>query len=1108
MLSVASPDCSSAALEWRGVVARAHAFWRRTAMPSEVVDVRPREISQSSVPGVPPTLASGATADSLAELSRSFVFARVPMPEIPGYEIQRELGRGGSATVYLARERKHDRMVAVKVLHPALAASLQAQRFLREIEITGRLAHPNILPLLDSGVAGVSLYYVTPFVPGESLRMRIQRERRLSVDEAVRIVREVAQGLDYAHRHGVVHRDVKPENILLADGHAVVADFGIARAVSAATDRHLTAGSIVGTPLYMSPEQVAGAATVDGRSDVYSLACVLYELISGTPPFADEDVQTLIRRHVSDPAPLLRHAVAGAPRGVEWALSVALSKAPSARFATVSEFAESLTNQATWRTTMKVAGHLVGRPIPRHFKRSALAIIVVSLATLILDRSELASVDLRLQLATMGIGEVKFDTTHYAVLPSDSSTLDLGASVRAGLGRWRDVIVENASRVSALARRDGGITSNDGARRVAMRLRAGRYVRTDAVRAGDSLVVTASIFDTRTNEQLKRAQMRIANDSATTRPAVEALVDSLVFRENAPRAHAAGNAGTGSLFARQAYLRGHAALANGDFAAADSEFFAAARRDPEFGQARVWLATVRSWTDRKTQSWAQLPSQAAAKRGSLTPQDSLHLEALTALAANDAGRACALWRQMTTQTPADYAAWYSLANCLHNDRAVLRSRRGEWHFRSSMQESVAAYQRAFRLQPSVLNAFSGRALTRLETALFTSGAFVRTGNAVAPDTLTFNGYPTWQGDSLAFVPRPATESRLALLSNAVAEAVDHQRERFRNVAAMWRAEFPESADAMEALALAMDMSGDPASLDTLRRARTLAKSPNDRLRMAVSEVWLRVKFALPSNATALRAARALADSILWAHPVDGNEAVASLASLTGRAERAAAYSRMDVGNDAPSAIARNGPALLAFAALGGPADSLRDLARTVDVGVQSMPLSSREATRRGWLMRAATLAFPDYRLEPLTAGAETGLRLGNLISAALAEDTTRVRRILDEISTARRWLRPADIRPDGLLPEASALARIGDVDGAIARLDPTLRSIRLTASQDLAFTSSAGPLVRAMVLRADLANRIGDAASARLWAAAVVELWSGADPFLQPTVQRMQQLAR
>jgi hypothetical protein len=279
--------------------------------------------------------------------------------------------------------------------------------------------------------------------------------------------------------------------------------------------------------------------------------------------------------------------------------------------------------------------------------------------------------------------------------------------------------------------------------------------------------------------------------------------------------------------------------------------------------------------------------------------------------------------------------------------------------------------------------------------------------------------------------------------------------------------------------------------------------------LAVSEVWLRVKFSLPSNLTGLRAARSLADSIVWTHRLEPNdESLGSLAALTGRAELAAAYARTDVGNEATPAIARNGPALLAFAALGGPADSLSELARVVGVGVQTMPLSSRQAARRDWLTRAATLAFPDYQFPMLANGGETGLRLGNLIVASLSDDTARVQRILSDISTVRQGFRPADIMPDGLLPEASALVRTGDVTGAIARLDPTLSTIRFTSSQDLAFISQAGSLVRAMILRADLAKRTGDETTARMWARAVVELWSGADPFLQPTVQRMQQLAR
>src|SRR2546429_3763323 len=201
------------------------------------------------------------------------------------YAIERELGHGGMAIVYLARDVKHDRPVALKVLRPELAASVGAERFLREIQVRAHLTHPNILPLLDSGRADDLLYYVTPYVEGESLRSRLDRERQLPVAEAVRLAASVAGALDYAHRHQIVHRDIKPENILLEDGQAVVADFGIARALHAAENAKLTeTGVAVGTVAYMSPEQATGEE-FDGRSDIYSLGCVLYEMLAGEPPF-------------------------------------------------------------------------------------------------------------------------------------------------------------------------------------------------------------------------------------------------------------------------------------------------------------------------------------------------------------------------------------------------------------------------------------------------------------------------------------------------------------------------------------------------------------------------------------------------------------------------------------------------------------------------------------------------------------------------------------------------------------------------------------------------------------------------------------------------------
>jgi serine/threonine-protein kinase len=202
------------------------------------------------------------------------------------YVIERELGAGGMATVYLARDPKHSREVAIKVLRPELAAGLGVERFVREIEIAAQLTHPHILPLHDSGEADGFLYYVMPYVEGESLRHRINREGQLPIDDALQITREVAAALSYAHSQDVVHRDIKPENVLLSAGEAVVADFGIARAVSAAGGEHLTeTGISIGTPAYMSPEQASGEDRIDGRTDIYALGCMLYEMLSGDAPY-------------------------------------------------------------------------------------------------------------------------------------------------------------------------------------------------------------------------------------------------------------------------------------------------------------------------------------------------------------------------------------------------------------------------------------------------------------------------------------------------------------------------------------------------------------------------------------------------------------------------------------------------------------------------------------------------------------------------------------------------------------------------------------------------------------------------------------------------------
>ena len=260
------------------------------------------------------------------------------------YTLERELGRGGMATVYLARDLRHGRAVAIKVLLPDLAAELGAERFLREIAVTAALQHPHILPLHDSGEVGGLLYYVMPYVAGESLRARLARERQLPVDEAVRLATQVADALDHAHRHGVVHRDVKPENVLLGEGgHAFVADFGIARAVQQAAGATLTrSGVSLGTPQYMSPEQVSAERELDARSDVWALGCVLYEMLAGQPPFVAATAQGVAARVMTEDPPPLGTVRRTVPAHVEQAVRTALEKAPADRFASAAQFASAL----------------------------------------------------------------------------------------------------------------------------------------------------------------------------------------------------------------------------------------------------------------------------------------------------------------------------------------------------------------------------------------------------------------------------------------------------------------------------------------------------------------------------------------------------------------------------------------------------------------------------------------------------------------------------------------------------------------------------------------------------------------------------------------------
>src|SRR5881628_2551254 len=282
-----------------------------------IAAVRARQRAAASVPLLP--------MDLLARLRAGLA---------DRYRVERELARGRTAAVFLAHDLKHDRPVAIKVLHPELAAAVGAERFLREIQLAARLQHPHIVALHDSGETNGLLYFVMPYVAGESLRARLEREPQLPIAEAIRVTGDVAQALGYAHGLGVVHRDIKPENILLEDGHALVADFGIARAITVAGSERLTeTGIALGTPAYMSPEQGAEDGQVDGRSDLYALGCVVYEMLAGAPPFTGPSAQAILARHAIDPVAPIRTVRGTVDEGIERAVLKALAKVPADRHA-------------------------------------------------------------------------------------------------------------------------------------------------------------------------------------------------------------------------------------------------------------------------------------------------------------------------------------------------------------------------------------------------------------------------------------------------------------------------------------------------------------------------------------------------------------------------------------------------------------------------------------------------------------------------------------------------------------------------------------------------------------------------------------------------------
>jgi tetratricopeptide (TPR) repeat protein len=1032
------------------------------------------------------------------------------------YAVERVLGQGGSAIVCLAQDLRHSRPVAIKVLRPEIAMFIGKDRFLDEIETVAKLQHPLILPLYDSGEADGLLYFVMPHVQGDSLRDRLEREKQLPVEDALAIARDVATALAFAHERGVVHRDIKPENIMLFGGSAVVADFGIARVLHAAGDpRKTDAGLALGTPLYMSPEQTAASGDMDARSDQYSLACVLYEMLGGAPPFTGVSPADVLAHHISARPRLISELRSTVPPALTLAVAKALSKLPADRFRTVTEFADAILAAPGGRTRAERKDH-------RRVWAGASALFVVVLALLFL-RSYGPRPDPRYYF-------VPPFSHRDALVPRLLSADNCALYLRESLKHWRGLtVVDGLHTADILGREEPVPTGVESAARQARMLGAGRLILGTVWMEDTTIRVHAALFDVNHSQHaLAERDVRLPLNPTTAQVSAgfEELADSLVATSAGQPTPTTAPAvfGTRSLDALLAFAAADSALYVWNLARADSAFRAARDADPRYGYAWLRVAQVAQWRGRDPSTYADDAARALALASQLSAADSGHAAALAALGAGRYEEACEYFRRLTRRNAEDVFAWYGLGDCLRRDEAVVRAPSSPtgWRFRSSYREAISALSRALTSAPSVARVWQGPAFEQLSRTFFVSPFEIRGGRPVPPDTGLFGAFPDLDHDTLAFVARPLiavrSDDKGAEAPNR-AEAVRRNRDTLLAVTAQWVAAFGNRSEAWAARARALETAGMPAgpgagsALDAVRRARSLHPPADLAWDLAASEGRLLLK------TSDYVAAAAVADSALSSLGSSGSSAQrAALLALRGRIAEAATALETAVGDtvllDNSTLVLRGDlrrrvGRLEAFASFELPPDSVREAMRRVQQSAGSYFVGpARAVAVWALLSHPLAMAFGELSTIPQArgpAGPDYVLRWRLMLERG---DTAGIRREMRAKDAVRErlLLLPGEVDVEWTFNEARIALAIGDTADAIRRLDRTLTALPTIDPYVLDRVPPAAGLVRAMALRAELAARASDGETARHWATAVLALWRGADPALGPTLLRMEEL--
>jgi len=966
----------------------------------------------------------------------------------------------------------------------------------------------------DSGEAAGLLYYVMPYAEGETLRERLNREKQLPIEEGVRIAQDVAGALAFAHIQGVVHRDIKPENILLGGTNACVADFGIAKAIHSAGEARLTStGLSAGTPAYMSPEQASGEREIDGRSDIYSLGCMLFEMLAGVPPYHGATAQAVLTRHMTEPPPRVRSFRSTVPAALERVLVRAMAKVPADRYTTAGEFGAALgaalsTPGEPARAASTRTKWLVG---------AGAALVAAGVLAFFILKGDPES-------------EALADTV--AVLPFDhgdvsDSLLDgdfCQVMLHDALARWQGLRLVNTYQLND-ARAQRGVKHSTSESRFAMAREMGarRAVWGHVRNAEGAIEVRAAIYDIdRPRENAREYRVRLKRDGTDAAAMFVILADSLVARTVADGdMPPEGAMGTTSREALRAYSSGHKALNVWDVRRAGKEFGRAAELDPEYASAHLWQAQTMSWTSDRPDTWRAPARRAATLSARLAEREQALARGLLALAKEEYPAACEQFASLVKRDSSDFAAWFGLGDCHRNDRAVIRTGTpAQWRFRGSYHTAITAYREALERVPAAYLAFRQMAPGTLAKMMFTESNQLRRGFALAKDTIWFAAYPTLASDSLAFFPSLVSEHATQKVPlRASTDALNYTRGILKGIAEEWTRTFPLSAEAHATVAQILEASAQTAeALTTVRRARQLAVDAQPRLQAGITEVRLLLKLER------FDAARSMSDSVLGWGIANEHETdlTAGLSALTGRIQRAAEQLKgaaqgypFATSKGAtlvpPKPLAELALSLAAYSAAGAPVAQIRSLADRIDRAIPSYYTDSRQQreARFALLVAPMSAAFPVLGNQVVPhlsadAGALEAMQL-----AFSRGEIAAVRARFDRVIARRNemGIAPGSVSPDYTFQEAWLLLATGDTSGAAIHLDRSLNALPTMGSYAVIRVQEAAALVRAMALRAEIASARGERVIARRWAEAVSTLWLNADPELQPVVERMREIS-